>query len=484
MHTVQFSVKNVKGQGIAQPVRFALQQPYEVVALDVVLNPIVDVTPDATGAGSISLHPGDYKVTFPNRASATISVPNTEGASELTALLTGGAVYISGLPVLTSQIASQAEAEAGLANDKWMSPLRVAQAIVALSGGGSFVELANLASQAEAEAGSNNTQWMTPLRVAQAIAALAAAASHTHAQSDITNLVADLAAKAAAADLSAHLADLANPHSVTASQVGLGNLVNALQVLASDLASQAEAEAGSNNAKWMTPLRVAQAIAAFAAPLSHVSDTDNPHAVTASQVGLGSVANALQVLASDLASQAEAEAGSNNTKWMTPLRVAQAIAALGGGGGGKVVQRKATKYSTWYSATGNLIPLDDTLPQNTEGGQVTTYSITPTSAANRIRAIFAGPWYVGASSITAIAALFKDSDAPALSAFSERPAAGGSFCVCADILAGGTAAITFKLRAGVTNASHPLAINGDLSGRWFGGAAGVDILLEEYVPES
>lgn len=34
------------------------------------------------------------------------------------------------------------------------------------------------------------------------------------------------------------------------------------------------------------------------------------------------------------ASQAEAEAGSNNTKAMTPLRVAQAIEALGGGGGG------------------------------------------------------------------------------------------------------------------------------------------------------
>lgn len=36
--------------------------------------------------------------------------------------------------------------------------------------------------------------------------------------------------------------------------------------------------------------------------------------------------------ASDLASQAEAEAGTDNTKLMTPLRVAQAIAALGGTG--------------------------------------------------------------------------------------------------------------------------------------------------------
>lgn len=36
----------------------------------------------------------------------------------------------------------------------------------------------------------------------------------------------------------------------------------------------------------------------------------------------------------DLASQSEAETGTNNTKVMTPLRTAQAISALGGGGGG------------------------------------------------------------------------------------------------------------------------------------------------------
>lgn len=34
------------------------------------------------------------------------------------------------------------------------------------------------------------------------------------------------------------------------------------------------------------------------------------------------------------ANQTEAEAGADNTKWMTPLRTAQAIAALGSGGGG------------------------------------------------------------------------------------------------------------------------------------------------------
>ncbi len=45
-----------------------------------------------------------------------------------------------------------------------------------------------------------------------------------------------------------------------------------------------------------------------------------------------------------LATQAEAEAGNDNTKWMTPLRTAQAIAALGGtgGSGGSYLLRDAS----------------------------------------------------------------------------------------------------------------------------------------------
>lgn len=56
-------------------------------------------------------------------------------------------------------------------------------------------------------------------------------------------------------DLETHKADTTNPHSVTKSQVGLGNVQNY------GIATQAEAEAGTANNKYMTPLRVQQAIA-------------------------------------------------------------------------------------------------------------------------------------------------------------------------------------------------------------------------------
>jgi len=55
---------------------------------------------------------------------------------------------------------------------------------------------------------------------------------------------------------------------------------------------------------------------------AHANRTDNPHGVTKAQVGLGSVENY------GVAAQAEAEAGTVNNKYMTPLRTKQAIDAL------------------------------------------------------------------------------------------------------------------------------------------------------------
>ena len=54
----------------------------------------------------------------------------------------------------------------------------------------------------------------------------------------------------------------------------------------------------------------------------HTGNTSNPHAVTKAQVGLASVLNY------GIATQAEAEAGTIDTKYMTPLRAKQAISAL------------------------------------------------------------------------------------------------------------------------------------------------------------
>ena len=54
-----------------------------------------------------------------------------------------------------------------------------------------------------------------------------------------------------------HIDDKENPHGVTKSQVGLGNLLNYA------VATMAQAEEGTSNAAYMTPLRTMQSIAAW-----------------------------------------------------------------------------------------------------------------------------------------------------------------------------------------------------------------------------
>jgi hypothetical protein len=76
-----------------------------------------------------------------------------------------------------------------------------------------------------------------------------------------------------------------------------------------------------------------------------------------------------------LATQAEAEAGSDNTKWMSPLRVAQAIEELGGGGGVSSWNDLTDKPSTFPPAT-HTHPLSALTQSSATSGQVVTWSGT------------------------------------------------------------------------------------------------------------
>lgn len=88
----------------------------------------------------------------------------------------------------------------------------------------------------------------------------------------------DIAADATAND--AHIADTNNPHAVTKSQVGLGNVDNT-----SDL-----------NKPISTATQNALNLKANQTDLSnHIADTNNPHVVTKAQVGLGNVTNDAQL---------------------------------------------------------------------------------------------------------------------------------------------------------------------------------------------
>ena len=85
----------------------------------------------------------------------------------------------------------------------------------------------------------------------------------------------------AIADLISHKADKTNPHGVTKSQVGLGNVDNTSDMDKPVSTAQQNAinAAAGNGSIALTNLN------------NHIADKTNPHGVTATQVGLGNVPN-------------------------------------------------------------------------------------------------------------------------------------------------------------------------------------------------
>lgn len=213
--------------------------------------------------------------------------------------------------------ATVGEAQAGVANNRFMTPLRTKQLIDAVSTAALNLHLADmnnphqttkaqvglgsvqnfaLATQAEAEAGSSNARYMTPLRTREAIEAIVGV------------------------ELDAHIADKNNPHQTTKAQVGLGNVVNI------GLATNAAALSGVDDSGVITPRLLSYVLSQTVGSgvQDHVQNFSNPHSVTKSQVGLGSVQNYA------VASEAESRAATANDRYMTPLAVRYAINELVG----------------------------------------------------------------------------------------------------------------------------------------------------------
>lgn len=163
------------------------------------------------------------------------------------------------------------------------------------------------------------------------------------------------------------------------------------------------------------------------------------------------------------------------------------IIPLANGGSGlavtdPVVQRVSTLVST--AATGStVIPTDDTIPQNTEGDQYMSLSITPKNIANILVIDVCAPIAnSSASSKAMIISLFQDSTAGALSATQENNASAGfvhNLRLRYIMAAGTTSATTFKVRAG-SNVAGTTTFCGTAGGRLFGGVMNAYITITEY----
>lgn len=146
---------------------------------------------------------------------------------------------------------------------------------------------------------------------------------------------------------------------------------------------------------------------------------------------------------------------------------------------GSVVQTVIASTSAVATGT-TVMPSDDTIPQNTEGDEYITASITPTNTNNKLLINFNG-WPSASILVTMCGALFQDSTANALAAVAST-CAGVQFLnpmvLTYSMTAGTTSSTTFKVRIGPASAAT-ITLNGQNGGRWFGGRASTTLIITE-----
>lgn len=151
------------------------------------------------------------------------------------------------------------------------------------------------------------------------------------------------------------------------------------------------------------------------------------------------------------------------------------------GAGRRLAQ--VVSYSTNAYASGStVIPVDDTIPQITEGDQYLSLSITPTNAASTleitVEATFGSP-----SSVWISSALFVVGTADAIRSrlgYLNSAATVLPLDMTHSVSAGSTTARTYTVRAGAHTAAT-VGINGS-SSRIQGGALTSKITIKEYLP--
>lgn len=154
---------------------------------------------------------------------------------------------------------------------------------------------------------------------------------------------------------------------------------------------------------------------------------------------------------------------------------------------GKGIQQVRTSTNS-NSTTTTIIPYDDTIPQQTEGTEIFTLSITPTNSNNILLFDFF-TLYTTAGVVTkplAIFALFQDTTANALFATADGdivitpPVGALSFQYY--MTAGTTSSTTFKIRYG-PSATGNVILNGSAPGsRKFGGVSLTTFIISEITP--
>lgn len=146
--------------------------------------------------------------------------------------------------------------------------------------------------------------------------------------------------------------------------------------------------------------------------------------------------------------------------------------------GSVVVQSvDATPY-TANTTLSTLIPFDDTTPTISEGDEILTASITPTSSSNKVKITFDGFGTADGSNSLCIAALFRGSTCVQVIASGSNTLQTNMGFTYIDSPAT-TGATTYSIRVGAPTGTNGMRMNGTISARRFGGTSKATMRLEE-----
>lgn len=165
---------------------------------------------------------------------------------------------------------------------------------------------------------------------------------------------------------------------------------------------------------------------------------------------------------------------SQTAENLTATAQASAIASAVAAGNvkltGDVVQVGYASSAAMSTVT-TTIPFDDTIPQNTEGTEFLTVTLTPAASTNNLHIEALVHVSGSLTSGYIMAALFQDSGANAVCADGITYTGAGfinTLKISARIAAGTTSATTIRLRMGPGSAST-VTLNGSSGARLFGG---------------
>lgn len=154
-----------------------------------------------------------------------------------------------------------------------------------------------------------------------------------------------------------------------------------------------------------------------------------------------------------------------------------------GAASSRLVARKTAEYNLNVDLS-TIIPVDDTVPQNTEGAEILSITHAASAAGNLIRLRFSGVPTASAASVIA-AAMFKSGSSDAISATMTEVSVAGvraQMCMESEVTAATTSSQTYSVRVGPGSGGINVRFNGTNTERRFGGSMKATLILEEIIP--